>query len=122
MRMRILVAVLLLGLVAGAQAAYPEKPIRFVLPSAAGGSADQGEGAFAVSDGPQYGLGLGLAGELDVSHEHAAGTVDGSRRQLALDPGERQLVGGGHHEPGLFRIPAGHDPHRRRRDRAPAAG
>jgi tripartite-type tricarboxylate transporter receptor subunit TctC len=40
MRARVLAGILLLTLGAGAQAAYPEKPIRFVLPSAAGGSVD----------------------------------------------------------------------------------
>jgi tripartite-type tricarboxylate transporter receptor subunit TctC len=40
MPIRALLVVLLLGLVPAAQAAYPEKPIRFVLPSAAGGSVD----------------------------------------------------------------------------------
>ena len=40
MRMRLLVTVLLLAFGTSAYAAYPEKPIRFVLPSAAGGSVD----------------------------------------------------------------------------------
>ena len=40
MRNRWLVAVLLLGFGCNGLAAYPEKPIRFVLPSAAGGSVD----------------------------------------------------------------------------------
>ena len=40
MRMRLLIAVLLLAFGAFAHGAYPEKPIRFVLPSAAGGSVD----------------------------------------------------------------------------------
>jgi len=40
MRMRLLVMVLLLAFGTSAYAAYPEKPIRFVLPSAAGGSVD----------------------------------------------------------------------------------
>jgi tripartite-type tricarboxylate transporter receptor subunit TctC len=40
MRMRLLVPVLLLAFGTSASAAYPEKPIRFVLPSAAGGSVD----------------------------------------------------------------------------------
>jgi tripartite-type tricarboxylate transporter receptor subunit TctC len=38
--MRALIAVLLIALSATALAAYPEKPIRFILPSAAGGSVD----------------------------------------------------------------------------------
>jgi hypothetical protein len=37
---RILAAVLLAAFAAPAQAAYPEKPIRFVVPSAPGGSVD----------------------------------------------------------------------------------
>jgi tripartite-type tricarboxylate transporter receptor subunit TctC len=40
MPIRALLVALLLGLVPAAYAAYPEKPIRFVLPSAAGGSVD----------------------------------------------------------------------------------
>src|SRR2546426_5458483 len=40
MRARILAVVLLAAFAAPAQAAYPEKPIRFVVPSAAGGSVD----------------------------------------------------------------------------------
>ncbi|HEY8250812.1 MAG TPA: tripartite tricarboxylate transporter substrate binding protein [Burkholderiales bacterium] len=40
MRMRLLVMVLLLAFGTSGYAAYPEKPIRFVLPSAAGGSVD----------------------------------------------------------------------------------
>jgi len=40
MRMRLLVTVLLLAFGTSGYAAYPEKPIRFVLPSAAGGSVD----------------------------------------------------------------------------------
>src|SRR6266850_2452565 len=40
MRARILAAVLLVAFAAPAQAAYPEKPIRFVVPSAPGGSVD----------------------------------------------------------------------------------
>src|SRR5438874_3364155 len=39
-RMRSLVAALLLVLAAAASAAYPEKPIRFIIPSAPGGSPD----------------------------------------------------------------------------------
>ena len=38
--MRRLIAVLFIALAGSAQAAYPEKPIRFILPSAAGGSVD----------------------------------------------------------------------------------
>jgi tripartite-type tricarboxylate transporter receptor subunit TctC len=38
--MRRLIAVVLIGLSGSALAAYPEKPIRFILPSAAGGSVD----------------------------------------------------------------------------------
>ena len=38
--MRSLVAALLLVLAAAASAAYPEKPIRFIIPSAPGGSPD----------------------------------------------------------------------------------
>jgi tripartite-type tricarboxylate transporter receptor subunit TctC len=38
--MKRLIALALIALSAGAQAAYPEKPIRFILPSAAGGSVD----------------------------------------------------------------------------------
>src|SRR5260370_5672051 len=37
---RILAVVLLVAFAAPAQAAYPEKPIRFVVPSASGGSVD----------------------------------------------------------------------------------
>src|SRR6266853_6675209 len=40
MRARILAVVLLAAFAAPAQAAYPEKPIRFVVPSASGGSVD----------------------------------------------------------------------------------
>src|SRR3989475_7566061 len=40
MRARILAAVLLAAFAAPAQAAYPEKPIRFIVPSAPGGSVD----------------------------------------------------------------------------------
>src|SRR3981189_3139789 len=40
MRARILAAVLLVAVAAPARAAYPEKPIRFVVPSAPGGSVD----------------------------------------------------------------------------------
>lgn len=40
MRARFLIAVLLLGLCTTAQAAYPERPIRFIVPSAPGGSPD----------------------------------------------------------------------------------
>src|SRR5688572_1474822 len=40
MRIRLLIGVLLFAFGCNAQAAYPEKPIRFVLPSAAGGSVD----------------------------------------------------------------------------------
>src|SRR5947207_14461008 len=40
MRARRILAVVLLAAFAPAQAAYPEKPIRFVVPSAAGGSPD----------------------------------------------------------------------------------
>src|SRR3979490_2269481 len=40
MRARILAAVLLAAFAASARAAYPEKPIRFVVPSAPGGSVD----------------------------------------------------------------------------------
>src|SRR3989440_10280587 len=40
MRARILAVVLLAAFAAPAQAAYPEKPIRFVVPSAPGGSVD----------------------------------------------------------------------------------
>src|SRR5437763_15917532 len=40
MRARRVLAVVLLAAFAAAQAAYPEKPIRFVVPSASGGSVD----------------------------------------------------------------------------------
>src|SRR5688572_18154065 len=40
MRIRLLIGVWLFAFGCNAQAAYPEKPIRFVLPSAAGGSVD----------------------------------------------------------------------------------
>src|SRR6266853_578311 len=40
MRARILAVVLLAAFAAQSQAAYPEKPIRFVVPSASGGSVD----------------------------------------------------------------------------------
>jgi tripartite-type tricarboxylate transporter receptor subunit TctC len=40
MRARFLIAVFLLGLCTAAQAAYPERPIRFIVPSAPGGSPD----------------------------------------------------------------------------------
>ena len=40
MRLRLLLATLLLTTFVGAHGAYPEKPIRFIIPSAAGGSPD----------------------------------------------------------------------------------
>src|SRR5882672_5334078 len=40
MRARLLIAVVFTALCGGALAAYPEKPIRFILPSAPGGSVD----------------------------------------------------------------------------------
>jgi len=56
--MRRLIAVLLITLSASALAAYPEKPIRFILPSAAGGSVDVLMRVLAQQLSTQMGVGF----------------------------------------------------------------
>ena len=56
--MKRLIALALIALSAGAQAAYPEKPIRFILPSAAGGSVDVLMRVLAQQLSAQMGVGF----------------------------------------------------------------